>query len=328
MDYYLILDGTVYGPYTLSEMKSLQLFPDTPVHLSSWPDDKWVYASDLAELRDYTPDLHAARSSSSSVTNIIHIVQPQSQPQPQPQPDITFPENNDEPCVEREPEKSYNTVIFPVIFLVIAAVAVIIAVGVGNSGSGGYDAGDVKSKDSNTYKESGTRPVVTNVPRQNGNKYNAKASSSDSRSSKNTYNIAGKGNTPYTYKMSCKRELFENNIVGKIDLPNGDVIDYQYRIGDDSYLHYGRGSCSYIRFTMADKGSILQKYSISARQLLDGDRVDESWLWAASGTPRDEIVNPDGSVWGAVKPQDLPVFCQHQIKEVVSDYILVYISKR
>jgi len=220
MDYYLILDGTVYGPYTLSEMKSLQLFPDTPVHLSSWPDDKWVYASDLAELRDYTPDLHAARSSSSSVTNIIHIVQPQSQPQPQlqpqPQPDITFPENNDEPCVEREPEKSYNTVIFPVIFLVIAAVAVIIAVGVGNSGSSGYDAGDVKSKDSSAYRESGTRPVVTNVPGQNGNKYNAvpgqngnkysaKASSSQHHNNEKTVNYSD------NQKKSAASASYSNN---------------------------------------------------------------------------------------------------------------------
>jgi len=51
MDYYLMLEGTVYGPYTLSDMRSFQLEWDTPVHGSLWPSDKWVRASELPELR-------------------------------------------------------------------------------------------------------------------------------------------------------------------------------------------------------------------------------------------------------------------------------------
>lgn len=83
MDYYLMLEGNVYGPYTLPQMKSLQLFADTPIHLSIWPSDKWVYASDLPELRACISDLQAtagSTSSTSSATSIIQIVQPQSQP--------------------------------------------------------------------------------------------------------------------------------------------------------------------------------------------------------------------------------------------------------
>ena|GEM_PF-1233679 len=51
MQYYLMLEDVIYGPYTLQDMQSFKLFPDTPVHLSSWPEDKWVNASELPELR-------------------------------------------------------------------------------------------------------------------------------------------------------------------------------------------------------------------------------------------------------------------------------------
>ena len=50
MQYYLMLKDTVYGPYTLQVMQLLELLPDTPVHLSSWPEDKWVNASEVPEL--------------------------------------------------------------------------------------------------------------------------------------------------------------------------------------------------------------------------------------------------------------------------------------
>lgn len=83
MDYYLMLQGTVYGPYTLPQMKSLSLMADTPIHLSVWPNDKWVYASDLPELRDCISDLQATAGSTSSinmVTNVVQVVVPQSQP--------------------------------------------------------------------------------------------------------------------------------------------------------------------------------------------------------------------------------------------------------
>ena len=48
-----MLKDTVYGPYTLQVMQLLELLPDMPVRLSSWPDDKWVNASELPELKDY-----------------------------------------------------------------------------------------------------------------------------------------------------------------------------------------------------------------------------------------------------------------------------------
>jgi len=79
MDYYLMLEGNVYGPYTLPQMKSLQLFADTPIHLSVWPTDKWVYASDLPELRECISNMQtsvAAPGSTSRVTNVIQVVQP------------------------------------------------------------------------------------------------------------------------------------------------------------------------------------------------------------------------------------------------------------
>lgn len=52
MQYYLMLEGVIYGPYTLQEMQSFKLVPDTPVHLSSWPEDKWVNASEVPELSE------------------------------------------------------------------------------------------------------------------------------------------------------------------------------------------------------------------------------------------------------------------------------------
>jgi len=52
MQYYLMLECAIYGPYTLQEMQSFKLLPDTLVHLSSWPEDKWVNASELLELKD------------------------------------------------------------------------------------------------------------------------------------------------------------------------------------------------------------------------------------------------------------------------------------
>ena len=45
-----MLEGVIYGPYTLQKMQSFKLVPDTPVHLSSWPKNKWVNASELPEL--------------------------------------------------------------------------------------------------------------------------------------------------------------------------------------------------------------------------------------------------------------------------------------
>lgn len=83
MEYYLMLQGNVYGPYTLPQMKSLSLMADTPIHLSIWPSDKWVYASDLPELRECISDLQASAGSTSSinmVTNVVQVVVPQSQP--------------------------------------------------------------------------------------------------------------------------------------------------------------------------------------------------------------------------------------------------------
>ena len=52
MQYYLMLEGVIYGPYTLQEMQSFKLLPDTPVHLSSWSEGEWVNASELPELKD------------------------------------------------------------------------------------------------------------------------------------------------------------------------------------------------------------------------------------------------------------------------------------
>ena len=82
MEYYLMLQGNVYGPYTLPQMKSLQLFADTPIHLSGWPTDKWVYASDLPELRECISDLNQA----GTATNTIHVQTQQSYPNYNPIP--------------------------------------------------------------------------------------------------------------------------------------------------------------------------------------------------------------------------------------------------
>ncbi|MBO4698259.1 hypothetical protein J5690_01435 [bacterium] len=98
MDYYLMLEGSVYGPYSLPQMKSFQLFADTPIHLSIWPTDKWVYAYDLPELRDCISSLNAAGSSTtnstSSATNVINIVV-QQPPQDNSTPTPAVPETSD-----------------------------------------------------------------------------------------------------------------------------------------------------------------------------------------------------------------------------------------
>ena len=204
--YYLMLEGAVYGPYALSEMKSLQLFPDTPVHHSSWPDNKWVYASELPELRDCISVSYAdagRQETPSPDANAGDFVQPQPQPQPQPRPQPG--QDNTNPGNENRPEKSGISPAW--IILPAAAVLVIIAAAViiYFAGSGGYGteapfklpekevkAVKVKNKEAGSYKESSQRSVVTNVPGQNvSKKYNTNTSSSQYDSLKKSPAVSG-----------------------------------------------------------------------------------------------------------------------------------------
>ena len=107
MQYYLMLEGVIYGPYRLSEMQSFRLFADTPVHLSLWPDDKWVHAADLPELRDSISDLLDISNSTSAV-----MVQ---------QPNSTNPDSGD------QAEKSSSSIAW--IIPVMTVIAVIVVLG-------------------------------------------------------------------------------------------------------------------------------------------------------------------------------------------------------
>lgn len=120
----------------------------------------------------------------------------------------------------------------------------------------------------------------------------------------------------YKYKMSCSKQLFESKTNGHIDLPNGDVINYQYRKGNDSDLRYSYGSCYYIRFTMANNESICKKYCILAKDETNDDR-----LWGGSGNPWDDE-------FLSIKPIDLPIYSEsNQRFNAKSDNVFVIISQ-
>lgn len=120
----------------------------------------------------------------------------------------------------------------------------------------------------------------------------------------------------YKYKMSCNKQLFESKRSGHIDLPNGDVINYQYRRGNDSDLRYSYGSCYYIRFTLANNESICKKYCILAKDETNDDR-----LWVGSGNPWDDE-------FLSIKPIDLPIYSEsNQRFNAKSDNVFVIISQ-
>lgn len=125
-----------------------------------------------------------------------------------------------------------------------------------------------------------------------------------------------KSNLPENvYKLPCNIKLFDNRNSGQIKLPNGDIINYQYRNGCDSELRYSYGKCQYIRFSLANQESILQKYCICAKQSLDADTI-----WTGSSTPWDEILS--------IKPIDLPVYGERfQYFESDSIYIIIITQK-
>jgi len=107
MEYYLMSECTVYGPYTLPEMKSLPLLADTPVHMSLWPSDKWVYASDLPELRDCLSSLPGSSSpqvTTSAATNVIQIIQPQPANNPPATISLSNTSNYTAPAPDPKPE--------------------------------------------------------------------------------------------------------------------------------------------------------------------------------------------------------------------------------
>ena len=59
VSYYFELNNVIYGPYSLGDMKAFKVFVDTPVHATYMPDNKWVLAKEISELRPFLNDLTA-----------------------------------------------------------------------------------------------------------------------------------------------------------------------------------------------------------------------------------------------------------------------------
>lgn len=92
---------------------------------------------------------------------------------------------------------------------------------------------------------------ANNSAKQNNN--SSTGSESKSSSSKQT---SGKGPYDYSATISYSEDLFKNKSIGRINLPNGDVINYQYVYECDFLPEY------YMRYTL-DAGDITSKYSVA-----------------------------------------------------------------
>jgi len=68
---------------------------------------------------------------------------------------------------------------------------------------------------------------------------------------------SGMGPYDYSATISYSENLFKDKSTGRINLPNGDVIEYQYVYECDFLPEY------YMRFTMGNGGNITSKYSIA-----------------------------------------------------------------
>ena len=106
ISYYFELNSVIYGPYSLGDMKAFKVFVDTPIHATYMPENKWVMAKDVQELRPFLNDLtvddpaeqaptpEPPRPANPTPRNTTRRPRPESQPQPQPQP---RPESRPEP---------------------------------------------------------------------------------------------------------------------------------------------------------------------------------------------------------------------------------------
>ena len=97
VSYYFELNNVIYGPYTLGDMKAFKVFVDTPIHATYMPDNKWVMAKEVSELRPFLNDLTAddtieptpAPEPPRPSTPRRPRTEPRREPRPEPTPEST-----------------------------------------------------------------------------------------------------------------------------------------------------------------------------------------------------------------------------------------------
>jgi len=96
VNYYFELNGAIYGPYSLGDMKAFKVFVDTPVHATYMQDNEWVLAKDVRELRQFLNEL--AADDATEQTPVPEVPRPKSprRPKNEPKPE-TAPESRQEP---------------------------------------------------------------------------------------------------------------------------------------------------------------------------------------------------------------------------------------
>lgn len=99
---------------------------------------------------------------------------------------------------------------------------------------------------------------ANNSAKQNNN--SSTGSESKSSSSKQT---SGMGSYDYSATISYSENLFKNKSIGRINLPNGDVINYQYVYECDFLPEY------YMRYTLGNGADITSKYSVALVKALE-----------------------------------------------------------
>ncbi|MBQ3709418.1 MAG: FHA domain-containing protein [Bacteroidales bacterium] len=103
------------------------------------------------------------------------------------------------------------------------------------------------------------KPNVSNKP-SGGNKGSNNSSTGSGGSGATDPNknkpTSGMGSYDYKVTISFSESLFKNKSSGSINLPNGDVIKYQYIYECDFLPEY------YMKFTLKNGGDITSKYSI------------------------------------------------------------------
>lgn len=71
------------------------------------------------------------------------------------------------------------------------------------------------------------------------------------------------GSYDYSATISYSENLFKNKSIGRINLPNGDVINYQYVYECDFLPEY------YMRYTLGNGADITSKYSVALVKALE-----------------------------------------------------------
>jgi len=110
VSYYFELDNAVYGPYTLDDMKAFKVFADTPIHATYMPENRWVAAKDVSELRPYI-DVSSGTAEQAS----FPMSEPRREQRFEPRPDPLYQpgrgqrlEPRPEPVYEPEREQRFE----------------------------------------------------------------------------------------------------------------------------------------------------------------------------------------------------------------------------